>query len=96
MNIDLRPHGSANANLERHPSAGKPILHWFSGTAKELQRAVEMGCWFSVGPAMVAGAKGRDLVSRMPIEKLLPETDGSFATVNRNILMPWQATDIID
>ena len=39
--------------LARHSDAGVPVLHWFSGTKAELQRAVAMGCWFSVGPAMV-------------------------------------------
>lgn len=80
--------------LEKYPLAGKPILHWFSGTSKELRRAVELGCWFSVGPAMLAGAKGRELLCEMPIEKLLPETDGPFATRGSALLMPWEAFDI--
>lgn len=80
--------------LERHPLAGSPILHWFSGSSKELQRAIELGCWFSVGPAMLAGAKGRELLGRMPAERVLPETDGPFATVNNAPLMPWEALNI--
>jgi TatD DNase family protein len=28
--------------LERHPSYGVAVLHWFSGTQRELARAVEM------------------------------------------------------
>lgn len=81
--------------LEQHPGAGTPILHWFSGTPRELQRAIELGCWFSVGPAMLEGAKGRDLLSRMPADKLLPETDGPFTAHNGTPLMPWQALDIL-
>jgi len=81
--------------LEKYPSAGKPILHWFSGTSRELQRAIELGCWFSVGPAMLSGAKGRELLSKMPTDRVLPETDGPFATVNKAPLMPWQAKDIV-
>ncbi|MCL4670373.1 Qat anti-phage system TatD family nuclease QatD [Burkholderia pseudomallei] len=81
--------------LENHPSAGKPILHWFSGTSRELQRAIELGCWFSVGPAMLSGAKGRELLGKMPAAKVLPETDGPFATVNKVPLMPWQAKDVV-
>ncbi|VVE57373.1 Qat anti-phage system TatD family nuclease QatD [Pandoraea anhela] len=81
--------------LEKRPTAGKVILHWFSGTARELQRAIDLGCWFSVGPAMLVGAKGRDLLSRMPVERVLPETDGPFATIDKRSLMPWQAVDIV-
>jgi TatD DNase family protein len=58
---------------------GSAVLHWFSGTQKELFRAVELGCWFSVGPTMLASEKGRDLVEKMPMHRILTETDGPFA-----------------
>lgn len=81
--------------LERHPKAGKPILHWFSGTINQLDRASELGCWFSVGPAMLSGEKGRSLLKRMPLDRVLPETDGPFATHNNLSLMPWDGLKII-
>jgi TatD DNase family protein len=56
--------------LEAHKSAGTPILHWFSGTKRELDRAVSMGCWFSVGPGMIYGQKGRDIVKMIPRDRL--------------------------
>lgn len=77
--------------LERYPGAGKPILHWFSGTIKQLQRAVDLGCWFSVGPAMLEGSKGRNLLQLMPVDRVLPETDGPFAQLNGAPLLPWDA-----
>jgi len=80
--------------LEKYPLAGKPILHWFSGTILEIRRAVAIGCWFSVGPSMMLGKKGRDLIREMPIDKILPETDGPFATRGNAPLMPWDAFDI--
>ena len=80
--------------LETFPSAGKPVLHWFSGTPRELDLAIELGCWFSVGPAMLAGEKGRKLCSAMPLDRLLPETDGPFARRRGSVLMPWEASDI--
>lgn len=74
--------------LARHPDAGIPVLHWFSGTKAELQRAIAMGCWFSVGPAMVLGKRGRDLLTAMPRDRVLTETDGPFATVGGKPLGP--------
>lgn len=74
--------------LARHPNAGVPVLHWFSGTKAELARAISMGCWFSVGPAMVTGKRGRDLVAAMPRDRVLTETDGPFAAVNGKPLKP--------
>lgn len=51
------------------------ILHWFSGTSDELQRAVELGCFFSIGPRMVATKRGRAYVQAIPLDRLLLETD---------------------
>ena len=82
--------------LEAHPGAGTPVLHWFSGNRAELQRAIRLGCWFSVGPAMLAGAKGRAHLSEMPLNRVLPETDGPFAKRRGTTLMPWEASDIAD
>jgi TatD DNase family protein len=79
--------------LENATSAGTPILHWFSGTAGELARAISLGCWFSVGPAMLASEKGRALAAKMPRDRVLTESDGPFAQIGGAPLMPWQAAD---
>lgn len=76
-------------HLDAHPGSGTPVLHWFSGSKAELTRAIKMGCWFSVGPAMLRGAKGRALTSLMPINRVLTETDGPLARSGGESLMPW-------
>ena len=81
--------------LEKHRGAGVPILHWFTGTVQELERAIAMGCWFSIGPAMFQSKKGRELASKMPLKHVLPETDAPFARVGSQPLMPWQAYDCL-
>lgn len=74
--------------LERHRSSGTPVLHWFSGTQKELSRAIGIGAWFSVGPAMLRSNRGRDLAAAMPQDRLLTETDGPFAMIQNRPLAP--------
>lgn len=54
------------------------ILHWFSGTYKELDRAIAEGYFFSINGAMMQSAKGLALVGRMPKDRVLTETDGPF------------------
>ncbi len=76
--------------LEKLPEAGTPVLHWFSGSSRDLDRAIDLGCWFSVGPAMLAGHKGRELAMRMPRERLLTESDGPFAQIDGVSALPWQ------
>ncbi len=52
------------------------ILHWFSGTSAELQQAIQLGCWFSVGSRMLATKRGREYAKAIPLHRLLLETDG--------------------
>lgn len=74
--------------LEAHPRCGTPILHWFTGSQKELARAIELGCWFSVGPAMLKSEKGRSLAASMPRGRVLTETDGPFGMIQKRPLVP--------
>lgn len=81
--------------LAAHPNAGTAILHWFSGTRRQLNRAIEQGAWFSVGPSMIASAKGRQLVAEMPRSRLLLETDGPFALKpNGEPWFPWETASV--
>jgi TatD DNase family protein len=76
--------------IDRFKSAGRFVLHWFSGSVAELDRAIEYDCWFSVGPAMTLSAKGRKLIARMPSERILTESDGPFAQIRGESIKPWQ------
>jgi len=94
--LSLHSRGAASLlldALQEHPAAGTPILHWFSGTRHEAERAIELGCWFSVGPAMLAGEKGRRLVALLPCDRVLTETDGPFTRKGEMPLMPWDVQD---
>lgn len=93
--MTIHSRASASAVLDELDGIdGIPILHWFSGTRAELKRAIAMGCWFSVGPAMVKSKRGRDLVANMPIDRVLTETDGPFAKYENRQLMPWDVTRV--
>jgi TatD DNase family protein len=66
--------------IEKYPDCGVPILHWFTGTKGELQRAIGMGCWFSVGAPMLRSKKGQEALKLMPRDRILTETDAPFAS----------------
>lgn len=76
--------------------AGTFILHWFSGSTRDLDQAIDLDCWFSVGPGMLRGEKGRALVARMPRERVLTESDGPFAQLDDGSVFPWQMDLAID
>lgn len=88
-----RASGAVLDYLEKHPRAGTPVLHWFSGSLRDLDRAIKLGCWFSIGPAMLTSQRGRMIAARIPCERVLTESDGPFAQLNDATVMPWQVED---
>lgn len=90
--LSIHSRRASSAVLDRlhaHKEAGTAILHWFSGSRRDLDRAVDLGCWFSVGPAMLRGERGRTLAAHMPPDRVLTESDGPFAQIEGAPLMPW-------
>jgi TatD DNase family protein len=66
--------------IEQHSGRFAAVLHWFSGSERQLHRATEAGCWFSVNEQMLRSEKGRALAAKMPPGRVLIETDGPFAS----------------
>jgi TatD DNase family protein len=66
----------------------KMILHWFSGTTKECDRAVDGKFFFSVNSAMLNSNAGRKLVLQMPRDRVITETDGPFVKDGRDNANP--------
>lgn len=52
-----------------------PILHWWTGSAQETTRAVELGCYFSIHSAVARQSKFR---TRVPKERILLESDHGY------------------
>jgi TatD DNase family protein len=61
---------------------GRVILHWYTGTVRDLERAVDYGFYFSINPAMIKSKRGCSLIARMPRDRILTETDGPFVKVS--------------
>jgi TatD DNase family protein len=80
--------------LDANPGYGSAILHWFTDSPSLLRRAAESGCWFSVGPAMMESANGRKLAALMPRDRVVAESDGPFAKVRGEYVMPWEANNV--
>lgn len=67
---------------------GRVVLHWFTGTVSEARRAASMGCYFSVNADMLRNDRGRKLVSSLPIDRILTETDGPFTSIDGRPCIP--------
>jgi len=64
--------------LEILPSYKVPsvLLHWFDGSKKQLQKAMDLDCHVSFGPVMVYSKDKQVLLSKTHKDKILVETDG--------------------
>lgn len=83
--ISLHSRGAADLLLdllEFEPNAGHFVLHWFSARRAVVERAANLGCWFSIGSSMLNSKTGRAAVEAMPRNRVLPETDGPFSTLD--------------
>jgi TatD DNase family protein len=56
----------------------KCILHWYSGDVKQFERAVKMGCFFSVNLKMLESANGKKIVKKISSDRILVESDAPF------------------
>lgn len=56
----------------------KAILHWYSGDESLLNRAVKMGCYFSVNGNMLKSRKIERMLEIVPKNRFLLETDSPF------------------
>ena len=78
--------------LEKYTGEFVPVLHWFTGSVKDTEKAIELGCWFSVNPNMCFTASGKNVISCIPLERMLPETDAPFTQKDGVPYMPWDTT----
>ena len=71
---------------------GIVVIHWFTGTPIQAKRAVELGCYFSVNSSMLKSKRSRTVMSNIPVNRLLTETDGPFTSENFNQLQQIKMT----
>jgi len=63
---------------------GKIILHWYSGTKRNQEQAIQNGFYFSVNHAMLNSESGRKIITNIPDDKILIETDSPFVSFENN------------
>lgn len=74
----------------------KVIMHWYSGSLKELYKAIDYDYFFSVNLPMTFSEKGRKIISSIPKDKILTESDGPFTHYNEKKFSPLMIPIIIE
>lgn len=60
------------------------IFHWYSGSISVLRNITKQGYYFSINSAIIKSINGRKIISEIPKELILTETDDPFIE-NSNI-----------
>lgn len=76
------------SELKHFGNVGNVILHWYTGSKRDLDEALNLNAWFSIGPAMIDSANGQKIINWLPKNKILLETDGPFAKYKGEIVKP--------
>ncbi|MCX6802315.1 MAG: TatD family hydrolase, partial [Candidatus Diapherotrites archaeon] len=65
------------------------LFHWFSGSQAELQEAIGLGAFFSVGPAVESNPAIQEIAKAVPWNRLLSETDAPVPFLGKNAAPSW-------
>lgn len=88
MTIHSRGAESDVVEILENRSQSHAILHWYSGAIKYLKHAQDIGCYFSVNPAMLSSKNGIKILSHINRSRVLTETDGPYTKVDNSRLRP--------
>ncbi|HEV7674066.1 MAG TPA: Qat anti-phage system TatD family nuclease QatD [Candidatus Angelobacter sp.] len=95
--VTIHSRGAETAVLDsleemiRHPV----VFHWYTGNLSNIDRALSSGHYFSINLSMLASAKGRRIIGRLPPNRVLLESDGPFARVSGRSAVPKDVSQVI-
>lgn len=70
------------------------VFHWYTGNIGNIKEIADMGYYFSVNSKMLQSNKGKSIIKRIPIDRVLIETDGPFTDFKRKMITPDKLPDI--
>ena len=63
---------------------GKVIFHWYSGNLTCLDIALRRGYYFCINHQMTRSINGRRIINRLPLNRIIIESDAPFTTGMQN------------
>lgn len=78
--VSVHSRQSAKIVLEilKRYSIRNVIFHWYSGPLGLIENILDEGYYFSINEAMTLSESGRKIISKIPINRILTESDAPF------------------
>jgi|SRR5680860_844489 len=92
LSIHSRRAESATLDYLEEYEIPNAVFHWFTGSIAALDRLLNLGYYCSVNPAMLQKPKGQRIVDRIPLDRLLTESDGPYVLVGQRQAIPTDVT----
>lgn len=80
--------------LKKH-EISTAIFHWYSGSITILKLIIENGYYFSINTSMIKSTAGKKIISYIPLNLLLTETDSPYVTNNGVPTQPIDVKEVI-
>lgn len=64
------------------------VFHWYSGPLNVLDKIISKGHYFSINPAMLESPNGNKIIERIPLRRILTESDGPFVKIKSRTVEP--------
>lgn len=70
------------------------IFHWYSGNIGVIDNILTAGYYFSINTSMIKSKKGIDIISRIPLNKILIESDGPYIDNKGKPIYPYDLIEV--
>lgn len=72
------------------------IFHWYTGPLSLIDAIISEGYYFSINPSMTTSANGQKIISKIPLSRILTESDGPYIQQKSKTLHPWDLKIVFD
>lgn len=81
LSVHVRNSEKETFDIMKKNNVTKAIIHWYSGSLKMMQQYIDAGYYFSANSNMCITDNGKKIISAIPIDRILVESDGPFTKI---------------
>lgn len=70
------------------------IIHWYTGEVSLVKEFIKEGYYFSINPSMLKSLTGKKIITEIPMDRVLVETDGPLCKISGKKIEPSNLVDV--